>query len=227
MPSLRPLRLHGLAILLGVVLAMGAWGWRNAQVCGDFFTGSSHDGITLWESNYPYAAEAVLTYQVAVLNNEKMLDDFVRTADMTEHDADRYFRDRAVAHIRAHPIAVLRTGGLKTALTLAGIQTGQSWTSWRNLVAMTASALLYALALAGAIHARPGRPWSPTVRLCGVYFGLVTAAVIGMLIIGPYGIRYRLSLEGILWIAAGAALAAVLGSGADLNQTRFRLCVPL
>ena len=100
LPPLRPIRPEALTALAGVVLALSAWGYRNYRVMGHFSIGDTHSGISLWESVYPSAREALLTRgQTEVLNDERMQGDFAITASLGEFDANRYFERRAIAYM--------------------------------------------------------------------------------------------------------------------------------
>ncbi len=58
--SLRPFRMPMRLVVLGMMIGLGCWGVRNKLIVGQFALGTSHDGITLWESNYPQAAFSLI-----------------------------------------------------------------------------------------------------------------------------------------------------------------------
>jgi hypothetical protein len=205
-PAFRPLRAAGWAILLGIALALVAWGARNHRVLGEFQFGSSHDGITLFESNYATARPSLLRTGVV---ESYTLDDlgvhFGAVAPMREFDADRYFRRQAVAYATDHPLDVLATGVLKLALSLTGVHLGQPLTSMRNLVALAANAVLILAGVWGWRRWRSDARERPAMRL--VVFLCVVAATLTCLglLAGPAGIRYRVDATGFLYLGAAAA----------------------
>lgn len=206
--ALRPVRRAATIAVAGVVVALSAWGIRNQLVLGHFMVGSSHDGITLWESNGPFALESLSLGQVDIvsLNKTIMAPIFAQTKDLDEVDADAFFRREAVRYMRAHPLDVARTAAAKIAVSIASVHPNLPLTAPRNLVAMLENALL--LVLAGLGLARFAR--SPMVIvLAGMC--LITLALLAF---GPAGMRYWLTLRGALWI-----LAAVSISGRLIRRT--------
>ncbi len=201
LPSGRRLRLPAGLAALGVLLALGAWGLRNRAVVGQFQIGSSHDGITLWESNGPYARQAVLRGQVEVLTWDPaiMLPYWQRTRSMTETEADRFFTREALGYVTTHPGQVLLNSVLKFGLSLVGIDPSQPLVSPRNLAAAASAVALLALGLRGLFLLSPDPLFW---RLAGV----LALAVTAMLLAGPIGLRYRITADGLLWIGAAAAL---------------------
>lgn len=216
LPSLRPRWRQAAAIVLGMAIALAGWACRNQMVLGSFLLGSTHDGITLWESNYPSAVEALLERgQVERLNAERMTDDFEKTAAMGELEADRYFRNRAVAHIKNHPLEIAEAAAVKLWIAAIGIRPEERWTHPRNLVAFGSNLLLATLTLAGGVRLMSAKPMPPgTFDLDGsrqifwIYVALTVLATLGLTCIGPVGMRYRIGMDACCWIASGVALSA-------------------
>jgi hypothetical protein len=213
LPRFRSLRAAGAAILAGVVLALAGWGTRNAAVAGEFHIGSSHDGITLFESNYATARPSLLrsgtveNYELDTLGSY-----FTAVAPMAEFDANRYFTRQAFAYIRSHPGDVLATSAVKFVTTLTGVNPAEPLTTPRNAIAAATNvALLVAGIFGWAQLARDAR--RPEIRLL-VFLGIVVTTVtcLGMLA-GPTGLRYRLSATPLLYVGA-AALVTTLRRGA-------------
>jgi len=203
---LRSIRLEAFGAIAGMALALGAWGYRNYGVLGQFTFGSSHDGITLWESVYPSAREAILTRgQTERLNEDRMQDDFARTSAMNEVEANRYFVNRAVRYMIAKPADVIHTGLVKIPLALLGLELREPVSSTRNLVGSLSSSVLILLAACGAfaVRLRAERPQRLLWR-CVAVSCLLTYA--GLTFIGGIGLRYRISLEPVFWILAAACL---------------------
>jgi hypothetical protein len=203
--QLRPIRREGLAAVAGIVLALSVWGFRNYRVMGEFAIGSSHDGISLWESVYPSAREALLTFgQTERLNYLRMEDDFARTRTLGELQANRYFLQRSLRYILAQPGDVLRTAVVKIAVGLLGLRMEDSLFSARNLVAAMSNALLLAFAGYGAVVMQINEAPYRVLWRC-----IWAASLLGYMmfaIIGPVGLRYRISLEPVLWILAAGGV---------------------
>lgn len=212
-PGLRPARAAALCIALGAAMSLSAWGARNASVSGSFFVGSTHDGITLWESVYPSAVEAMLRHgQVDQLNDERMADDFARTRDLSELEAHRFFVARARDYMLENPLAVARTGIIKVAFTASGVDTFEpSLLTLRNVVAVAHNVPLVLLACWSLL--RPsfwrglaaGRPAGERVCARLVLMGALLVGL-AMLFIGPNSLRYRAMIEPVLWIAAASTV---------------------
>jgi hypothetical protein len=201
---LRPVRRAAVIAVAGVVVALSVWGLRNQRVLHHFMVGSTHDGITLWESNGPLALKSLSLGQVDILSLNKgiMAPIFAETRDLDEVGADAFFRREAMRYMTSHPLDVARTAVAKLAVSIASIHPNLPLTAPRNLAAMLENALLFVLAGLGL--ARLGR--SP---LATVFAGmcLVTLA---LLAIGPAGMRYWLTLRGGLWILAAFSISSRL-----------------
>lgn len=209
--QLRPIRIEGLAAIAAVGLALTAWGCRNYSVFGQFAIGSSHDGISFWESVYPSAREALLTRgQTERLNDERMQDDFARTSSMGELDANRYFLRRAVGYVLAEPADVARTAVVKIGVGLLGLKMEEPLLSARNLVAGLSNSILLILAAfgAGTLQLSAGRPQRMLWRCVAGSSLLVFVALSAF---GPVGLRYRVGLEPVLWILASCCLMRMAG----------------
>jgi len=205
-PSLRQLRSGAVAMLIGIALAVGSWGVRNQLTMGTWVVGTSHDGITLWESVYPSAREALLTRgQTERLNEQRMQDDFANTARMTELEANRYFTHRALQYMLAHPLDVARTATIKLAVGMSGWSPPESPFTPRNLVAIVSNALLLLLAAHGAMTMQFPGGW-PGPRLWLVIVAMAVLSFLALTCVGPVGLRYRMSLEPVLWILAAGSL---------------------
>ena len=206
--SLRELRREGMAIAAGIVLALGAWGARNYSAVGTFFVGSTHDGIALWESNGPVARAALRRGQVMTLSLDTaiMRAHWDSTAGMSEVEANAYFRRAGTRYMLEHPLDVGRTALLKLTLSITGMRPELPIGSARNIVALATNALLIALAVWGARALATTLP-SEARRAMLTMLGIVVAVGLAMLVVGPIGLRYRMTLDGVLWICGGATLA--------------------
>jgi hypothetical protein len=210
LPTVRPLRRISLVAAIGVLVAVTAWGIRNEQAVGVFLTGSTHDGITLWESNGPFSRRALALGQVDRLSENPLVMQpyWSETYALTESGADAYFRRAATTYIKQHPTTVTETALAKLAVSLAGIRPERPITDARNTVSALDDAIVLALAamaivlLARTAHAARHAPLL-------ILLAATTVATTGLLLIGPAGIRYWLTLRAALWIATAYALIAL------------------
>ncbi len=207
LPACRPLRRESVAVAGGVLAALLAWGIRNRIVTGEFALGASRDGITLWEWNGPNA-RAVWDGNPEALSydHEVMRSHWNRVAGRSENDINRYYLGQIREHVWQHPFDTLTTSLSKLSLSLAGVAVQKPLTGARNLVALGSNTLLILLALRGLSLLR--RILHPAARLIARwFFPLIALPVLAALLVGPVGLRYRIALDGVLWIAA--ALAAL------------------
>lgn len=213
--ALKPVRRSALIAVAGVAVALGIWGLRNQRVLGHFVIGSTHDGITLWESNGPFALRSLSLGQVDIVSMDKsiMAPIFAETKDRDEVDADAYFRQQATSYMASHPLDVARTAAAKIAVSLASVHPNVRLTAPRNLAAMLTNAVLLVLAAFGLKRF----PSAPIV--------IIVAVTLALLAIGPAGMRYWLTLRGALWILAAVtcirfvARARVGRSAAESSST--------
>jgi hypothetical protein len=206
-PTLRPLRRMSLAAAVGVVLAVTAWGVRNQHAIGEFLTTSTHDGITLWESNGPLARRALALGQVDRLSEDStvMRAYWAPTQTLTEAGADAYFRHAATRYIRSHPIDVLETSLAKLAVSVTGVRPEKPLSDRRNLASIIDDAALAALAFTGLVRRFRLLPRQSRMTALGLLLPLA-GVMLGFLLIGPAGIRYWLTLRALIWILAAAAI---------------------
>ena len=201
--------------LVVVAVAVGAWGLRNRAATGQFEIGSSHDGITLWESNGPFTAEAIAHGQVMMLSldSARMEPYWSDTRPMDEAAANHYFSRRAVEFVLTHPLNELRLVILKSFYTITSIRPELPLGSPRNLIGILSNLVTFALAIVGVRAHRASRAQltqsaSPAARLL-LPLVITTVALIA---IGPIGMRYRIALDGVLWMCAGAGALHVVGA---------------
>ncbi len=104
--ALGPIRRAAAIAVAGVVMALGVWGVRNQVVLGHFVIGSTHDGITLWEANGPFARGSLALGQVDIVSMNKtvMAPIFAETQDLDEVGADAYFKRQALRYMALHPL---------------------------------------------------------------------------------------------------------------------------
>lgn len=205
-PRLRSHWRKGLALLAGVVLAVAAWGIRNYSISGAFVTGTTHDGITLYESNYPHEREALIrTGQTEGLNNLYMQRDFAYTATLTEAAANRFFTKRGVDVILHRPhVAWLRDAVFKLVASLLGFHPELAMSNVHNLLQVLPNGLLLVASVFGAMRLPRSRFAIPAMFALAV--ALMTCLTFAMLLIGPVGFRYQMSMLGVYSIFAASAV---------------------
>jgi hypothetical protein len=210
-PALRPLRRVSLAATVGVLVAVTAWGIRNERAIGVFLTGSTHDGITLWESNGPFARQALALGQVDRLSelSSVMQPYWSETYALTEPGADAYFRHLATTYITQHPTTVVGTALAKLAVSVAGIRPERPMTDARNAVSALDDTIVLALAAIAVVLLARTAPTDPRAAALLILFAATALVMTGLLLIGPAGIRYWLTLRAALWIATAYALLAL------------------
>ena len=199
-PRFRPARSLGVAMLVGVVGALVLWGARNQAVLGTFFVGTTHDGESFFESNCAYTREGIRRLGLVGFQRECSPEQFEHAISLGELEANRQFREYAFAYIAAHPIEFAKTALFKTAVTLSGYDFARAPLSARNVVATLWS--LLTLGLGGWGLWRLWQQMEAGVVKDVVVLVLTPMIVVTvlMLMVGPTGLRYRLTLSGALWI---------------------------
>ena len=213
-PALKALRRPVLITVAMAAVSLAAWGLRNRVAVGSFETGSSHDGITLWESNGPFTAAAIERGQVMMLSMQPELMDpyWLHTREMTEAEANRYFVRRAVENVSSNGGAALRLSLRKAFFTAMSLRPELTLLAPRNVVGIVANAVAFFLAVIGLVALARDRPqWRERRRYLVLLLPVVVTATCGLLI-GPIGARYKIALDGVVWIFAAAGLLALAGA---------------
>jgi hypothetical protein len=209
--SFRLLSSHAWTMLACGVVALCVWGVRNDAVLGEFHIGSTHDGITLLESNYTTTRASLL--RSGTVDSYSLTDlqaEFADVAPMHELDADRYFKHRAVAYARERPGAVVSTASLKLSLSVTGVQPAQPLRSLRNLIALGCNVVLLLVGVFGLFRWwNVGRDTFTVRLLFALCFVVSTITIVGLLV-GPSGLRYRIGAAGFLYLGAAAAITMSL-----------------
>jgi hypothetical protein len=202
-PILRPFRVMSVVAVVSASLAVVGWGIRNQRAIGVFDAGSTHDGITLYESNGIVSRRALALGQVDRLSQDSsvMAADWRRTAEMSEAQADAYFQGEAVGYIAMHPLDVVRTAVDKLGVSIVGLRPDRSAFDPRNVVSGIDAAVLLLLAAVAVVRLARLRRGAGAFALLKILSILATVTV-ALLAIGPAGIRYWLPLRGALWILA-------------------------
>ena len=225
-PALRALRWPVLSCAVASAAALVAWGARNRAVVGSFALGSSHDGITLWESNGPYTSAALERGQVMMLSSDPdiMGELWLDTRAMSEPEANRYYGKRALQYIAAHPAKELGLMARKALFTLTGLRPELPLASSRNLVGIASNLGTFLLAAFGIGALLRDRQEARRIRpLLLMLLPVVLTAVLAVLI-GPIGMRYRIAADGVVWILAGMGVIRIVDTSwhADPNLSAHR-----
>ena len=207
LPRLKSLRPAGGAMLAGLTIALAVWGVRNVQVLGAFQIGSTRDGKALFESNCAYTRQGIRELGgVGHFTLDCSPAQVTHAFSLNEVESDRALRQYAVDYITSHPWDVARTAAFKTVVSLSGYDFRSSPLSARNLVACAAALFLIVFGVPGLLRAWPTLPDSRLRDLALLIAVTVVAVTLAMLAIGPTGLRYRISLAGLLHIGIAAAL---------------------
>ena len=182
---------------------MAGWGVRNALVFGTLVLGTSHDGVTLWQSNHSRAIESILE-----TGTTQTLAPPIRDPGGDELDISGTLRRDALAYLQTNPGEAIVTGAMKIGVSVVGVDFG-STRPWRNVIAASSSVLLCVAAVVG------WRRWrwdqsdgsSHALKWCAV---IVSAVTLVMLAMGPVGIRYRIVATGFAYLFAGIGLSEML-----------------
>jgi hypothetical protein len=220
-PPLRSVRRYAMLYGAFASLTLALWGVRNHRVVGSFEIGSSHDGITLWESNGPFTEEALRRGQVMMLSADldRMTPVWLQTQDLDEVAANRFFARRAIDYVRTHRAASLKLAARKVFLSLSAIRPELPLGSKRNLVGlMSSAALMLCAALGVYAYARSRTPSTGSAPVLLLAPLVVTGMLV--LLIGPIGARYRIALDGVLWILSAYALLSMLSAAAARLRSR-------
>lgn len=207
-PSMRHARHAGIAILAGVILALAGWGARNAIVLGTFYMGTTRDGKALYEANCAYTRQGIR--ELGVVGG--FLDrcgptEAAHVAQLGEVDADAQLRRYAIDYITSHPADVAISAAFKLAISLTGFDYASPAASSRNIGSLTASVAILATGLWGLFTCR----WRGAIgQLVAVAAAATASVTLLMLLIGPVGLRYRISFTGFLYLGSGLLLASVI-----------------
>jgi 4-amino-4-deoxy-L-arabinose transferase-like glycosyltransferase len=184
-------------VIAGMVLALAPWTIRNALVTARFVPTTLWMGPSLYDGLSPLAT--------GVSNMAFIEDDgWYGSPDVSEYDADRHYRQAALAFAREHPrralqLAVTKLGRFCNPFPNAE-QFGQ-WTIWLGVGLFELPVLL--LAAIGFWQARRSSLCWALAAGPMLYFALVHTVFIGSL-------RYRLPAEyallvlsavGVRWLA--------------------------
>lgn len=99
----------------------------------------------------------------------------------------------------------------KAFFTLAGLRPELPLTSTRNLAGIASNIITFLLAAIGIGALLRDRPHARRIR--PLLLMLLPLALTGVLaiLIGPIGMRYRIAIDGVVWIFAGMGVLRIVG----------------
>ena len=206
-PRLRRARTTGVAVLIGVAVALGTWGTRNYVVLGSFHLGSSHDGEVLFKSNCRYTREGIREQGVVgTFMHDCSAVQAALALTLGELEYDRQLREYALAYMASNPVDVAKTAAFKLGVSLSGFNFAVPALSLRNVVAVTSSLFTFSLGLYGLWLVFRRIPPSPLLSLLVSVCLIVGGLTVLMLAVGPTGLRYRIGFNGFLYLGVAAVL---------------------
>jgi 4-amino-4-deoxy-L-arabinose transferase-like glycosyltransferase len=187
-----------------IVLCLATLVALNVEGSGTFVLLTTSDGVNLWLGNNPHA-DGVNPFIYGPL---APVADEVRAQASTGVEADRIFRQHALAFVRNEPGRALQLLWKKFLWTVTDRElpntddiewvTGHSWLFWRPVFPLSFG-MVFPFALAGAVLL--GRQWRERASLAGL---LVTGLVTGVVFFTNG--RFRLILVPPLLLFAAVAL---------------------
>ncbi len=187
-----------------VLVALAPWWVRNAKVFGDFVPATTRLGPTLYDGLRPGATGA------SDMRFEERLAG--ETAALGELRYDDYYRSKSLEAAASDPGRVVRLAGAKAARLWSPVPNAEvaraplyRWLSTAAFVPMVAGGLLGAVVLLR----RAGRLVVLLVPVAWVT--MVHGVLVG-------SIRYRVPVEPLLFVLAGAAAAWVCGDEGETDE---------
>jgi len=210
MRRFRAIRPVAIAMLIGVVAALAAWGARNQVVLGTFLVGTTHDGESFFESNCAYTRQGIRELGLVGFQRQCSEPQFLHASRLGEIESNRQFREYGLAYIANNPFEFVKTAAFKLGVSLSGYDFAKAPTSFRNVVAVVTSGAAFVFGVAGLLQL--WRRLSPGLVRDTLVLVIVPMAVatLAMLAIGPTGIRYRLTMNGALWIGVATYLVEAI-----------------
>jgi 4-amino-4-deoxy-L-arabinose transferase-like glycosyltransferase len=218
--SMRMTVRHGLACLLGIALILGPWAVRN-KVRLDFWGLELNQGLNMVWSTFRLTqpsspAERLANPNLATVRDivanasgpATLLDDVKKQLRVPEVVADRYLQQIGWENIARYPVAALKLALRNATRVLTSPVTEQelierfgllnrAWLTFELRAAMIASFLIYCVGALWGFRIlwrnTDNRPWLICFALTCIYVVGLTSPVAG------YD-RYRLPIEGILWV---------------------------
>ena len=180
---------HGAVLMAGLALCLAPWTIRNATVTGHFIPTTLWVGASLYDGLNPQATGA---------SDMRFVEDDGIYQQMSEYDADQFYRRKAIEFVRERPLRSLELAVIKLWRFWNPVPNAQQFGRWEIAAVVALGAIpLIGLAVWGGIVVRHNY-WSWLIPAAPVlYFSLVHMVFVG-------SVRYRLPVEYPL-----AALAAV------------------
>ncbi len=198
-------------VLLGVLIPLLPWIWRNYQVTGHVVATTLWAGPSLYDGLNPQAdgsSEMSFVERDGVYRSE------------SEFDADRHYRRAAWEFVMSHPGRVVQLAGLKLARFWSPWPNAAEFRDWKLSVPLTLFFLLtIGLAAYGGWQSRH-RGW-----LCALTVGpLVYFTCLHTIFVGS--IRYRLPAEYPLTILVAIGIRQLLQRRNDPAPSSVNATLP-
>jgi len=129
---------------------------------------------------------------------------------MSEPEANRYYGKRALQYVVAHPIKELQLMARKAFFTLTGLRPELPPASLRNLVGVASNIITFLLAVIGIGALLHDRQQARRIRPFLLMLLPLVLTGVGAVLIGPIGMRYRIAIDGVVWILAGLGVLRIV-----------------
>lgn len=184
-----------IALMLGLLISLMPWAWRNHQVSGHWVVTTLWAGASLYDGLSPTATgDSDMTF----IEVEQPF------ATMNEREVDRHYRDRAIEFVKKNPGRTMELAIAKLARYWSPIPNAQQFSGWgkATVAALSFVPLLLLAIVGGWVNRRNG--WALLLTAGPiVYFAAIHAVFVG-------SVRYRLPAEYPLSVLAAVAVCHLL-----------------
>ena len=199
-------------LAMATLLTLAPWAWRNARVIGEPVWTTTHGGYTLALANNPvYYADVLDGPPGAVWTGPNQAEWFAEvgrsTGGMSEPEADRWLRSRALQILRDRPSTFFRASIARLGRFWGVAPSGEVYPGWLRALS-TAWTIPLWLALVVGLSSRPARRW-PRVAAPSIVIALT---IVHMAYWTDLRMRAPL-VPAIALIAAGARFPASRTAG--------------
>lgn len=194
--------LRGLLVLLGLGVVVSCWSYRNARVTGHFVPTTLWVGPSLYDGLNPRATGAS---EMSFIEKDRVFE------QLSEYDADRFYRKQALDFVVSEPGRTLQLAGLKLLRFWSFWPNAEQFGDWgAGLAIATFFSATIALAAIGGWVSR-GRFWNWFLAAAPIlYFSAIHMVFVGSL-------RYRLPAEYALLVLSAAGLNWILEKRAGIQ----------
>lgn len=183
------------AAVLITVIVLGPWALRNHGVLNRWLWSTTNDGISLYDGFHPAATGA---------SEQAFVEQMPQVKSMGEVERSEYFKAEALRFIRENPGRVVTLTLAKFARTWSPIPLSTEFgRPLYRVVAGLFAVPFYVLVIVGVVRGGLKRSTVWFLLAPALYFTVIHAMSVGSL-------RYRIPVEPVLAVLAGAGLASVL-----------------